>query len=51
MKNAVEYKGWQLAKNSESYELWEKKDFSKLDKHLKALDVKEKELQNRYKSK
>jgi len=50
MKNAVEYKGIWLARNSESYEMWEKKDFAKLDKHMKELDVKEKELQKRYKS-
>jgi hypothetical protein len=48
MKNAVKYKDWLLAKNSESYVMWEKKEFLALDKHLKMLNVKEKELMERY---
>ena len=36
MNNAVEYRGVWLAKGSESYALWEKKDFKKLEKHMKA---------------
>lgn len=54
----VVYKGTILAKNSEAYELWDiwqksKSDRNqhqnKLDKHLKELDTKAKELMERYK--
>jgi len=51
MNGAVEYKNVWLAKNSTAYELWEKKDFAKLDKHMKELDNKEKELIRRYEPK
>lgn len=44
----IEYKGELISKNSEAYKLWEAKDFKKLDKHLKELDKKLIELQNRY---
>jgi hypothetical protein len=47
----MNYKGIWLAKNSEAYSIWEKKDFAKLDKHLKDLDTKEKELVRRYEPK
>lgn len=50
MNNAVNYKGLWLAKNSEAYFLWDLKEFKKLDAHLKELDRKAKELQDRYSS-
>ncbi len=49
MKNAVLYKDIWLTKNSEAYEMYEKKSFPMLDVHLKLLDNKEKELVKRYK--
>jgi hypothetical protein len=48
MKNAVLYKDIWLARNSEAYHMWDTKDFGKLDKHLKELDTKGKELMNKY---
>lgn len=57
MKDVV-YKGVILAKNSEAYNLWDiwqkaKSDRNqcqtKLDKHLKELDTKAKDLMDRYK--
>lgn len=50
MKNAVEYRGMWLAKNSAAYEMHEKKNFKDLDKHLKELETKNKELMQRYES-
>ncbi len=47
----VEYKGVLLAKNSEAYELWEKKGFKKLDQHMKEVEQRAKDLLTRYKSK
>lgn len=47
--NMVEYKGVLLAKNSEAYAMWEKKDFKRLDQHMKELDQKAKDLLTRYK--
>lgn len=44
----VEYKGIVLAKNSEAYALWEKKEFKKLDQHMKMLEQKEQDLIERY---
>ena len=44
----VEYKGIVLAKNSEAYTLWEKKEFKKLDQHMKMLEQKEQDLIERY---
>lgn len=49
MNNAVKYRDMWLAKNSDAYALWALKEFKKLDAHLKELDRKEKELQERYK--
>ena len=40
-----------LTCNSEAYELWSKKEFNKLDQHLKALEVKNQELMRRYEPK
>lgn len=48
MANHVTYKDGLLAKNSEAYKLWEKKEFKALDKHLKELEVKNSELMKRY---
>lgn len=57
MKDTI-YKGVILAKNSEAYMLWDvwqkakadrNKCQDKLDKHLKELDAKAKELLERYK--
>ena len=48
MNNAVLYKGVWLAKGSDARELHDKGDFQKLDKHMKALDQKEKDLIDRY---
>lgn len=48
MNNAVFYRGGWLARNSHAYFLWEVKEFKKLDAHLKELERKEKELQERY---
>lgn len=48
MSNNVEYKGVLLSRNSEAFQLWVKKEFNKLDQHLKALDVKNRELMERY---
>lgn len=46
----VEYKGTWLARNSEAYQIWESKDFKKLDKHLKQLQQNHVELLKRYES-
>lgn len=62
MNGAVFYGGIWLARNSEAYSIWEaaksQKDskqksqlFKKLDYHLQGLELKEKELMNRYPSK
>jgi hypothetical protein len=51
MKGAVFYKNTWLLPNSEAYQLYHSKDEKarqKLDKHLKDLDVKQKELLQRY---
>ena len=42
------YRGYQLSPNSEAYEMWEKKEFKKLDQHLKMLEQKERDLVARY---
>lgn len=47
----VEYKGVWLARNSKAYELWANKDFKELDKHIKEVDRREKELLARYSTK
>lgn len=52
----VVYRGIILARNSDAYKLWEdmKKDpklQAKLDKHMKELDNKTKELYDRYQPK
>ncbi len=47
----VEYKGSWLAKNSDAYALWEKKDFKKLDQHMKEVEQRAKDLLTRYKQK
>lgn len=51
------YRGSVLKRNSKAYELWETwqktkdvKDRSKLDRHMKELDVNEELLQKRYPS-
>lgn len=46
MKTVV-YKNVIIAQNSEAYELYEKKDFKKLEAHLKELDIKWKRLEGR----
>lgn len=50
MKNAVWYKNTWLMPNSEAYTLYHLKEDNrkKLDKHLKELDAKQKELATRY---
>jgi hypothetical protein len=48
MKNAVQYKGQWLAKASDAFEMFEKKEFAQLDKHLKELEQKNRELVQRY---
>lgn len=57
MKENPVYRGSQLARNSKAFELWETwqktkdaKDRSKLDRHMKELDVNEELLQKRYSS-
>lgn len=49
MNNAVFYRNTWLAKTSDAYALYALKEFKKLDAHLKELERKEKELQERYK--
>ena len=44
----VNYKGMLLAKNSDAYGFWEKKEFDKLDKHLKEVNNRYYELMKRY---
>ena len=44
----VEYKGVLLARNSDAYALWEKKEFKKLDQHMKEVEQKAKDLLTRY---
>lgn len=51
MKNAVQYKNTWLMKNSMAYQLWEVKDFAKLDKHLKEVDNAHRELLSKCQSK
>lgn len=38
MAKIVKYKQEHISHNSKAYELWEKKEFKLLDKHLKQLD-------------
>lgn len=45
----VEYKGILLMPNSTAYDLWIRKEFKLLDRHMKELDQKEKDLMERYK--
>ena len=40
MSNSANYKGETLMKNSEAYSLWEKKEYAKLDQHLKEVNQK-----------
>lgn len=47
----VKYRDTYLARNSEAYEMWERKDFKALDKHLKNLEQKERDLIARYEKK
>lgn len=42
MKNFIEYKGIWIAKTAKAYELWEAKEFRKLNVLIKLLDQKEK---------
>jgi len=42
------YRGTLLSPNSEAYAMWEKKEFKKLDEHLKQLEKNERELLARY---
>ena len=44
----AEYRGVSLGKSSYAYELWQNKDFKKLDQHLKQLDKNNQELIERY---
>lgn len=44
----VNYKGMLLARNSDAYSLWEKKEFEKLDKHLKEVNSRYYEVLKRY---
>lgn len=46
----IVYRGVILAKNSEAYDLYEKKEFAKLDKLMKEVDQKGKDLIQRYES-
>lgn len=48
MKNAVFYKNAWLMKNSKAYELYQAGEYEKLDKHLKQLDLNERELLKKY---
>ena len=48
MKNAVKYKDMLLARNSLAYQLYEKGELQALDKHLKQLELNERELLKRY---
>ena len=57
MKQEPTYRGSVLKRNSKAYELWETwqktkdtKDRSKLDRHMKELDINEELLQKRYPS-
>lgn len=57
MKQNPVYRGSQLARNSKAYELWETwqktkdpKDRSKLDRHMKELDIEAELLMKRYPS-
>lgn len=50
MSNVV-YKGVRLGKSSDAYAMWEKKDFKKLDQHLKQLDQNNIDLLKRYEKK
>lgn len=45
------YKFTYLARNSEAYKLWEAKEFSKLDKHLKQLQRNAEDLIKHYEGK
>lgn len=46
----IVYRGVILAKNSEAHDLYEKKEFAKLDKLMKEVDQKGKDLIQRYES-
>lgn len=48
-KNYVKYKNVWLHKNSYAYHLHKEGEFEKLDKHMKQLDLNEKQLLERYK--
>jgi hypothetical protein len=45
----VMYKGVLLAKGSEALALYDTRQFDKLDKHLRMLDLQRRELMERYK--
>jgi hypothetical protein len=45
----IKYKDGWIAKGSQAYELYEKKEFDKLDAHIKKLQQKELDLINKYK--
>jgi hypothetical protein len=45
----VVYRGVLLAKGSDAFQLYETKQFDKLDKHLKVLEIQKRELMERYK--
>lgn len=47
----VKYRNTWLARNSDAYNMWERKDFKALDQHLKTLDKNEADLLARYKEK
>lgn len=44
-RDAVNYKGNWIAKGSDAYLMWEKKEFQKLDQHLAALDKAKRKLE------
>lgn len=46
MNNFVQYKHWWLSRNSEAYSLLEKKEFKKLDSHMREVEQKRKDLEN-----
>lgn len=43
----VKYKDHVLARNSQAYQMWLDKDFKQLDKHLKELELKNKQLEEK----
>lgn len=48
MRKAPEYKGVLLMPGSVAFELYQEGDFKKLDKHMKELEQKDKDLKERY---